>query len=375
MVESEDVYTYFTVNVYDSAATPTDVKFNFDIDSNVYVTFNCDCGTKDHIYSIDGAAFKGCNSPEKLSLFTRTVDHTLTVKCNTCGTKTDYSYARVNEEGLEYMGERITAVGESQDLYVDSLEEMAFMLKYLAYGGDEIEVDEDHPYGKSSITVYVSNAFLEYIKTDEEYFSKALNMSGVTGISCSLSGKGNIFTLTAGFGTQPNSEAKAGTAKVAITDGRGFLVAGTRSVGYSSFPIVDSAVSETITLESELDDLPYGVKPVFASDCQAKTVYLNALNVCRTYISDDMSDVEKLLTIYHWLAVNVTYDTNALLLFGVNDQAKKATNVSSFKTYLSGYISENPVFSDLLTPVLSLSTLEQIRTYTQTVLNSNFRVR
>ena len=122
--------------------------------------------------------------------------------------------------------------------------------------------------------------------------------------------------------------------------------------------------------ESELDDLPIGVRPTFSSDSQAKSVYEAALNICRTYISDDMTDVEKLMTMYHWLATNITYDNNALLLFEVSANASSTNSVATFKSFLNSFIETYPALEDILSPLRNYSTMDEIRSYMQARLNS-----
>ena len=370
MVECEGYYSYFTVKVFDSDASPKNVKFNFDIDSDVYVTFQCDCGENSHVYKLNDNSYQLCESPQLLTSFLRTVDHTLVVKCSTTGNQTTYEYDGVSAEGLTYMNSRITASGESQDLYVDSIEELAFVIKYASTADGVLTYEEKFPYGKSSVTCYYSNAFKTYAASDNTYLRQALSLSGASGVSVELSGLGNEYTVSLGFTSKPQPDSKSGTLREELLDTRAFLTSGTRAGDFDGFPINSSEIEEKITLESELDDLPLGVKPVFEGDSQAKSVYEAALGVCRSYVNDGMSVEEKLMTIYHYLTTVVTYDNNALTLYEVSANASATDNLAGFKSYLSGIIEQNPSLSSVLDPLKDYSSMEDIRKYLQGKLNS-----
>lgn len=370
MVECEGYYSYFTVNIFDADAAPYEIKFNFDIDSNAYLTFVCDCGSNDHVYSIDGGSNKGCVSPQKIDSLLRTVDHSVVVKCNATGNESYYDFDGVPGEALTYMNTRVTAMGKSQDLFVDSVEELAFIIKYCATADVALTYEEEYPFGKASITCYYSDAFKAYTKNNDGYLRKALTLSDVNGIKVGLSGLGNEYTVSVGFSSRPEPDAKSGTTKAALADNRVFLTNGSRANDFDAFPINDAAIEEYITLESELDKIPLGVKPLFKGDCQAKSVYEAALTVCRTYISDDMSDYEKVIAIYHYLTSAITYDENALTLYEVSDEAEAATNLAAFKNYLTGVIESNPSLFAILDPLRSYSSLEDVRKYMQAKLNS-----
>ena len=370
MVECEGYYSYFDVKVEDSNAIPYNVKFNFDIDENVYVTFVCDCGKNDHTYKVDDGLTLGCVSPQKLTSFTRSVNHTLTVRCATTSRSTVYEYKKVSEEGIKYMNKRVTVNGKNQDLYVDSLEELAFILKFLHAGGNSVTKDMENPLGKTSIDVYFSSSFIDYISNTEGYFQTALDISGATGIRCNMSGVNNTFTITATYTSAPDASDISGTEKKALTDTRTLIERGDRDESFDAFAIDSYEKAESIMFETELDALPYGVKPVFTENNLAKNVYEYARAICRTYVSDSMSDSEKALVFYRYLASAVTYDTNALTLYEISAEVQKATSLAAAKTMINNRIEKNPSLEGMLRPIENYSSLEDINTYFSTLLNS-----
>ncbi len=54
--------------------------------------------------------------------------------------------------------------------------------------------------------------------------------------------------------------------------------------------------------------LEHGLKPAPKAGSSAESLYENAKEVLREIINDDMSDYEKVLAIYQWMAFNVAYD-------------------------------------------------------------------
>ena len=83
------------------------------------------------------------------------------------------------------------------------------------------------------------------------------------------------------------------------------------------------------------------------------TLYNKARNFCYTYLTDDMSDVEKLHIIYDYLAGNVNYDYSALNLFTLIDEIKGMT-LSNAQAKLTAEIADDSNgFSDSMKAVIT----------------------
>lgn len=86
----------------------------------------------------------------------------------------------------------------------------------------------------------------------------------------------------------------------------------------------------------------YGYKPVFVGDNAAKlqSLYNKARNVLFKYVSDDMSEVEKVAAIYDWIVCNIEYDHAVATLAG-------SSNTSGYNAfYLEGVFEDNRAVCD-----------------------------
>lgn len=115
-------------------------------------------------------------------------------------------------------------------------------------------------------------------------------------------------------------------------------------LNYSEIPVSDRRTSipadsfevypESITNSDMLFRvLSWGYKPTFESDengSKLQTIYNNAKSVLLKYISDDMTDLEKVTAIYEWIAQTVDYDY-ALVASGLDDAVQLGYNAFSLE--------------------------------------------
>ena len=87
-------------------------------------------------------------------------------------------------------------------------------------------------------------------------------------------------------------------------------------VTYNDFEI--NYIGKTLnvsTSEQLVWALENGYNPVCETDSAAESIYNQAKAVLRNICTDEMNDVEKLRAIYKWLALNVSYDQEALTTY------------------------------------------------------------
>lgn len=110
-----------------------------------------------------------------------------------------------------------------------------------------------------------------------------------------------------------------------------------RPSDYDEFVINDSLYTYEVSTSDQLYyALERGVKPICVPGSNADIVYQEMKKVLRTIISDNMTDVEKVIAIHDYIIMNVTYDEEVLQLLyqGVG-------NANSYKSfYLEGVFLE-----------------------------------
>lgn len=102
------------------------------------------------------------------------------------------------------------------------------------------------------------------------------------------------------------------------------------SIPADDFPTYPEVINNSDTLYKALS---WGYKPTFASDAQGaklKSLYESARKTLLDYISDDMSDVEKVTVIYEWIAQSVYYDY-AIVASTISDLEKLTYNAFSLE--------------------------------------------
>lgn len=359
-VFSGGVSSSFAVKVFASSGEIQNLKLDYDTSqSEVYISFDCDCGEYEHYYIINGHKVK-CVSGEVVPNIDRTISQTVTLECRTYSTEKTYSISPP-AEAREYLKKSYTVNGKERDCFIESTEELAEVLDFLSLGGNGIILDKDSPSGRSELTVYFSKQFFEYAKKHDNYFQEASQLVLIP-YSCrfSLNAVGNVVTLTAKFYYNPNELLSSGKQKETISDITDYLQRGNRPQSFVDFPINSYEKEELITTIADLERLPQNTRPVFANpNDPASKLYDKALSICRLYISRDMTDIEKVMTFYHYLTTRVTYDTNALELYDLKRNLENQS-LNDAKGLILKALNENGSFYDILSPLLNLNTTDEI---------------
>lgn len=132
----------------------------------------------------------------------------------------------------------------------------------------------------------------------------------------------------------------------------------TRPSDFDDFAIDKRNLTYEVSTSDQLYyALERGVKPICVSGSQAEAVYKEMKKVLREIISDDMSDVEKVIAIHDYIIMNVTYDEEVLQLLyqGVGT----ANKYNSF--YLEGvFFDKKAVCEGISKSFASLCNMEGI---------------
>lgn len=165
--------------------------------------------------------------------------------------------------------------------------------------------------------------------------------SGSFSYSVALSGtSGSIsFTDKTVFGIPKGAYApKTDSEQI-----KGYLRYSAQSEKRTSLPIDNAQDSVTVSNSNELyRAVSFGYKPIFATDTEGKALeklYAEARNVLETYLSDDMSDYQKVAAIYDWIVNVVDYDYAVAELGG--------TDTSKYNAfYLEGVFNDHRAVCD-----------------------------
>lgn len=358
-VYANDIISSYTVKVYASKGEIHNVRLNYDISSvDEYITFDCDCVDGEHTYMLDGESAVSCVSMEPVEV-NRTSEHTLIINCPTLGKSAEYTIKPTLDMN-SYLTSFYTINGIEMDRYIDSPEEFATLMQYVANGGDGVSVSDDLPNGYLSVDVYFSDRFSAYVKATPSYFQDAINtIETATSCRYSLESLGAKVTITATFNYHPEKMLSSGMTEQTLLDNTISLTKSTRKADFNDFAINSFGLTEQIATLAELEFLTYGVKPIFISGTKAEAVYNEALDILRTYVDDSMSDLQKVSVIYDYLVSHITYDDNALLLFNVRANIQ-GRSLSDMKAVINEAIADNSALSGVLSPYLTYTDADEL---------------
>lgn len=359
-VFSGGVTSTFAVQVFASSGEIKNLKLDYDISqTEVFITFDCDCKDGEHYYKYNGNYVK-CFSGDVVPNVNRLVSQTITLSCKVFSNEKTFTISPPSE-AKEYLTKSYMVNGKERDLYIESTEELAEVLTFVSLGGNGIIVDKETPSGRSELTVFFSKAYLDYTKNNNKYFEEASYLAPVP-YNCrfSLNGVGNKVTLSAKFTYNPNEIVSSGKQKESLSDIIDYLPRGNRTQTFNDFAINDYDKEDIIITVADLEMLPFGIRPVFLDkNSPASVLYEKALTICRTYISKKMNDFEKVMTFYHYLTTRVTYDTYALDLYNLRGQLINQS-LEDAKANIYSALSNNGRLDKFLSPLLNLKSTDEI---------------
>ena len=164
---------------------------------------------------------------------------------------------------------------------------------------------------------------------------------------------GNILTFTFKYLDGP----KKTTTKVYYTQYNSLNYKLNKNPKQEGFKIDNSIYSKSVyTTEQLYYALERGVKPLPRKNSRADPVYTMMKDILKNIISDDMTDVEKILAIHDYLVMNVTYDEELLQL------ASSGAYLKDYKGfYLEGvFLEKKAVCEGISKAFTSLCNIEGI---------------
>lgn len=338
----------FVLTITNTNASP-EAKINYDIDCpNVYVTVRCDCGAA-HSVTFDGTAYSMTAGADKVKI-TRSVDkrssHTATV---TCASGKSATITKSSPDAAAYSGGYLSGtyafMGHTADLYVEDDEEAINLCQYLAYQG-----------AATSLKVYVSSAIYSEIKADASaYLGKLQQELSIPwtlnfGLTCSSGSSEVTFkTEKVRAGSILSSEYTESNAYVANELVSHYSAINQRSKG-SELPIDRKTGVAVRNVKELLAAVEAGYRPIATDD--ALSVYNKAKDFCYTYLSNDMTDLEKLHVIYDYLAGEIDYDYSALNLYSLIG-GLSGKSLSDAKSAINAALADDSLgFSDSMKSVI-----------------------
>ena len=195
-------------------------------------------------------------------------------------------------------------------------------------------------YGKNTLKATVQNVG-KFSERVSQAVDEGGDESGSFSYSVALSGtSGSIsFTDKTVFGIPKGAYApKTDSEQI-----KGYLRYSAQSEKRTSLPIDNAQDSVKVSNSNELyRAVSFGYKPIFATDTEGKALeklYAEARNVLETYLSDDMSDYQKVAAIYDWIVNVVDYDYAVAELGG--------TDTSKYNAfYLEGVFNDHRAVCD-----------------------------
>lgn len=310
------------------------LKIDYDIAfPNVTLLFD-DNGSDLYQVSLNGSTYVDCVSGMTLKNFDKSVDNTVIVR-----NLTKSISETITTEGYDkavygdYFENSFSYAGKTWDYVAFSEYEFEIIVEYYAL------VEMPLNYTGSSTKTYdgyfgVFGEFCDDFTANPQYYYEnsfsCFSSSYVPNygmLSFNASGFENKFGLRLTTKNAFNTEINA----MAITekaDTFGLLKQSGRASDYNDFAIEGFTDTQIIRTIYELDELPYGVKPIFSGDSMAKQSYEKAKQVLRQYVSDDMTDAEKVKVVYDYLALKVQYDSDIL-------QSSYINSVGSYRCFTS----------------------------------------
>ncbi len=318
---------YFTVTVQDSLSSIANIDLDYDF-SYPSVTLNFK-GEKDVDYecSLNGGAFKAVESGEVIDGYDKGVDNTVVIR-NKIDASDSKSFTKSGCSS-DYLTKTFTYGGNVYDSVIDDYEEFEILMSYLVYvDGPLNKVDDTKANG------YVASCYEKFFIEDSFLADYAANVFNYTNEffakNCVPYSPGFVSELTNNEGkvtvyyTVHNINALTSSQeKDGFTDVQGLLERSARPTGFNNFYIDNLEKTQEIRTLYELEELPFGVKPVFTrEDGDAYEVYQEARRILTEICDDTMNDFQKAAKIYDYLGVNVTYDYLVAERYLGNDSAK-----------------------------------------------------
>ena len=318
-----------------------DLKLNFDeCWPEVVLEYKCDAAAEEYIVCIGDAEYSSKEHPE-MFIDGRVILTGKIQKNDSVLIKSIYRDELAVSETVAFTADLdalekyldpekgYTWLGEKVNLYVDSQEELENLAQYMLLYFDELP-QKSFPLDVNGQPVDTQMSYLTaYFDFDALGFSQSMLLNKISGAEGAFTSYKEAYKLKAAVkqedGVEVNSIGillhSATEPTIAPGDRQDFvkytesednefhLSVSDRGANFDDFPIEKRTKTAVVKTSDQLFfAVEQGYKPVPVPGSAAERIYEKALDVCRTYIDDDMTDAEKVHAIYDWMGKNVVYD-------------------------------------------------------------------
>ena len=319
-----------------------DLKLNFDeCWPEVVLEYKCDAAVEEYIVCIGDAEYSSKEHPEMFNDGRVTLTGKIQ-KNDSVLIKSIYKDELAVSETVAFAADLdalekyldpekgYTWLGEDVNLYIDSQEELENLAKYMLLYFDELP-KKSFPLDVNGQPVDTQMSYLTaYFDFDALGFSQSALLSKINTTafttykeayklkaavmpedSVEVNSIGIILYSATEPSISPND--RPGFVKYTESESNDFHLTGSsRGARFGDFPIEDRTKTAVVSTSDQLFFVvEQGYKPQPVPGSAAERIYDKALDVCRTYIDDDMTDAEKVHVIYDWMGKNVVYDYSA----------------------------------------------------------------
>ena len=319
-----------------------DLKLNFDeCWPEVVLEYKCDAAAEEYIVCIGDAEYSSKEHPE-MFIDGRVILTGKIQKNDSVLIKSIYRDELAVSETVAFTADLdalekyldpekgYTWLGEKVNLYVDSQEELENLAQYMLLYFDELP-QKSFPLDVNGQPVDTQMSYLTaYFDFDALGFSQSallskINTTAFTSykeaykLKAAVMPEDSVEVNSIGVilysATEPSisPDDRPGFVKYTESENNDFhLTVSSRGSRFDDFPIEERTKTAVVSTSDQLFfAVEQGYKPVPVPGSAAERIYEKALDVCRTYIDDDMTDAEKVHVIYDWMGKNVVYDYSA----------------------------------------------------------------
>ena len=319
-----------------------DLKLNFDeCWPEVVLEYKCDAAVEEYIVCIGDAEYSSKEHPEMFNDGCVTLTGKIQ-KNDSVLIKSIYKDELAVSETVAFVADLdalekyldpekgYTWLGEDVNLYIDSQEELENLAKYMLLYFDELP-KKSFPLDVNGQPVDTQMSYLTaYFDFDALGFSQSALLSKINTtafttykeaykLKAAVMPEDSVEVNSIGIilysATEPSisPDDRPGFVKYTESESNDFHLTGSsRGARFGDFPIEDRTKTAVVSTSDQLFfAVEQGYKPQPVPGSAAERIYDKALDVCRAYIDDDMTDAEKVHVIYDWMGKNVVYDYSA----------------------------------------------------------------
>lgn len=357
----------FYIFVYSSSIMCYDLAYEFDESyPGVTLTWSVDYPIDKYEVIVNGTVYSSEKYPAKFDgnsfdltgIVSEGGSYSACIKSyvnglDTPATSATVSYADNRTEIGDYLdpSKGFTYLDKTYNRYIDSDEEMNVLAFYMILYNSKLKTASFNTTSGSKTMTYmdiypdpslglgnasaVMSAFAEACgnyKESIKYTYAAVKLAdGGYRIGISMTSKNEaLYDSTTSYTESANNKFH--------------LYGSDRSEDFDDFAINEREGVSVETSDQLFFAVEAGLRPVPVAGSVAERLYELAKDVCRNYIDDDMTDYEKVHTIYDWLGKNVVYDYNIVQeMAGISPGSSRYDKFYSYDSFYLEGVLENGV--------------------------------